>query len=211
MQPSGRRIRVRGIVQGVGFRPFVHRLATEAGLRGLVRNDAEGVTIEVEGSEAAIDAFVEALPRQAPPRARVEHVRAEPMAPSGALGFAIVASRDGELATAIGPDTAVCPDCLAELFEPRDRRWRYPFINCTHCGPRFTIARDLPYDRALTTMAAFALCADCARERADPADRRFHAEPNACPVCGPRLRLVRRDAVGAPAARHAASEPTASW
>lgn len=194
--PVERRVvRVHGIVQGVGFRPFVHRLAQAAGLSGLVRNDAAGVCIEVEGRPNQLDAFERALAREAPPRARVDDVRSQRVPACHDAGFVIVESTGGRVSTAIGPDSAVCDACLAELFDPVDRRWRYAFINCTHCGPRYTLTRALPYDRRRTSMARFDLCGECGREYRDPADRRFHAEPNACPVCGPRLSLV--DASGA--------------
>lgn len=191
-----RRFIVRGIVQGVGFRPFVHRLAARCALAGFVRNDAGGVTIEIEGEAEALAAFAQALGAEAPAQSRIDAIEAAALAPVGEAGFAILESRAGKVATAIGPDLATCPDCLAELFDPHDRRARYAFINCTHCGPRYTITRALPYDRAQTSMARFALCPDCAREYRTVADRRFHAEPNACPVCGPRLDL--RAANGAP-------------
>lgn len=194
------RIRVRGLVQGVGFRPFVYRLASELALDGSVRNDGEGVQIDVQGPGAAIDALVARLRSEAPPLARITQIE---RAPRPALqparpGFAIVGSARGAVATGIVPDAAVCRACLAELFDPADRRWRYPFINCTHCGPRFTITGALPYDRPQTTMARFAQCAQCAREYEAPADRRFHAQPNACPDCGPRLWLA--DGAGRPLA-----------
>jgi hydrogenase maturation protein HypF len=186
-------VRVEGIVQGVGFRPFVYRLAIRLGLAGTVLNDSEGVLAEVEGRAAALDAFVRALAEEAPPLAEVTAVRWQPVPPVGTEGFAIADSqRAGPAATLIAPDTATCDACLAELWDPADRRFGYPFINCTLCGPRLTIIRDVPYDRAATTMAAFPLCTDCAREYRDPADRRFHAEPVACPACGPRLVLLDR-------------------
>jgi hydrogenase maturation protein HypF len=185
-------IRVEGIVQGVGFRPFVYGLATRLGLSGLVGNDADGVFAEVEGSPAAVREFLAALEREAPPLARVDRVTASPMAPSGTtLPFGIVASEPGGRRRAlIAADTATCADCLRELADPADRRFRYPFINCTNCGPRFTIVRDVPYDRPLTTMASFAMCDQCAGEYHDPANRRFHAQPVCCPACGPRLTLL---------------------
>ncbi len=187
-----RRVEVRGIVQGVGFRPFVYRLARELELDGWVRNDAAGVTIEVEGAEHELDAFARRLRSDAPALARVDAVLARDSAEAPASvgdGFAIVASGGGRAATAIGPDSAICADCLEELFEPSDRRHRYAFVNCTNCGPRYTITRALPYDRALTSMASFAQCPRCSSEYRDPENRRFHAEPNACPDCGPRLTL----------------------
>jgi hydrogenase maturation protein HypF len=190
---EARRVRVRGLVQGVGFRPFVYRLATELALDGCVRNDGEGVEIDVAGSQAAIDALIERLRRDAPPLARVTQVESGPLAAIPARGFAIVESRHGKVTTGITPDAATCRDCLRELFDPADRRHRYAFINCTHCGPRFTITRALPYDRPQTSMARFAQCPACQREYDAPLDRRFHAQPNACPVCGPRLWLNAAD------------------
>ncbi|HEU0315745.1 MAG TPA: carbamoyltransferase HypF, partial [Solirubrobacteraceae bacterium] len=181
-------VRVAGTVQGVGFRPHVYRLAHELALDGFVLNDAQGVLLEVEGPEPAIDEFLERLRSQAPPLARIEHVEAAARPPTGEAGFRIVASRDGgEQDAPVSPDTATCADCLAELDDPTDRRYRYPFINCTNCGPRFTIVRGVPYDRPATTMAGFRMCARCQAEYDDPLDRRFHAQPNACPACGPTL------------------------
>lgn len=188
-----RHIRVGGIVQGVGFRPFVWRLAQELDLRGWVRNDSAGVEITAEGPAARLDALLARIASDAPPRARIDSITAQEVRPAGHAGFAIAASVASRCATAIGPDTATCPACLGELFDPRNRRWRHPFITCTQCGPRYTIAVGLPYDRSRTSMAPFAMCADCAREYRDPADRRFHAEPIACPHCGPRLRFLDRD------------------
>jgi len=190
-----RRFRVRGVVQGVGFRPFVYGLAQRHGLGGFVLNDGEGVFVEAEGDSAALDAFAAALDKEAPPLARVETVAEERLQPTGDSGFSIVASRPAGTTALIPPDVATCEDCLRELFDPRDRRYRYPFLNCTQCGPRFTIVRSVPYDRPSTTMAGFALCAECRREYEDPADRRFHAEPIACPACGPRLSLSLEEAV----------------
>ncbi|HEX2156426.1 MAG TPA: acylphosphatase, partial [Actinomycetes bacterium] len=170
------RVRVEGIVQGVGFRPFVHALAGRLGLAGLVGNDAGGVFVEVEGAAETVERFLEALAAEAPPLAVIERVTATPLAPTGVRGFAIAPSEaGGERQALVSPDTATCDDCLRELADPADRRYRYPFVNCTNCGPRFTIVRDVPYDRPATTMAGFAMCADCAREYHDPADRRFHA------------------------------------
>ncbi len=190
-------IRVRGSVQGVGFRPFVHRLAHEEQLTGWVCNDAQGVLLEVQGAADRVTRFGARLRTDAPPLARVLQVQATPCPVlAGESGFTIQASRGGAVRTAIPPDTATCPDCLAELFDPADRRHRYGFINCTQCGPRFTITRQLPYDRAMTSMARFIQCPLCQREYTDPAHRRFHAEPNACPACGPRLAWV--DGAGAP-------------
>jgi len=192
-------LRVRGRVQGVGFRPFVYRLAAELQLDGWVRNDGEGVLIALAGEAAPLARFGERLAAEAPALARIDRVEALPGERlSIAPGFRIEASGAGPVTTGITPDAATCNACLDELFDPADRRWRYPFINCTHCGPRFTITGRLPYDRPNTSMARFALCPDCRREYDDPRDRRFHAQPNACPVCGPRLALV--DARGAPLA-----------
>lgn len=189
-----RRIRVRGQVQGVGFRPFVYRLAQELGLAGWVRNDGEGVDIEAQGAPEAVEDFLARLATEAPPLASVTSVEATEAPTSNARGFEIKVSRHGTANTAVTPDTVTCPDCLAELFDPANRRWRHAFINCTHCGPRYTVTRRLPYDRPQTSMAAFAMCPACRREYDDPNDRRFHAQPNACPACGPRLAL--RDAAG---------------
>ncbi|WP_406102362.1 carbamoyltransferase HypF [Streptomyces canus] len=190
--PRRRRVTVRGVVQGVGFRPYLYGLATELALAGHVTNTPEGVVAEVEGSASAVDRFCDLIAAQAPPLARVDAVHHREMPPvGGTTAFTILTSRTGGPArTLVSPDSATCADCLAELAAPADRRYRHPFVNCTHCGPRFTIVTGVPYDRANTTMAGFAMCPDCAREYADPADRRFHAQPVACPACGPRLRLV---------------------
>lgn len=191
-----RHVRVRGVVQGVGFRPFVYRLAQELDLAGWVRNDAQGVEMEVQGLPGNISALLVRMVKEAPRLARVERVETGHRAlDPDDRGFTIRPSRGGAVTTAIGPDTAVCPDCLAELFDPGDRRWRYPFINCTHCGPRFTITRELPYDRSNTSMAGFEQCEACHDEYDAPTHRRFHAEPNACPVCGPSLSYYRDDGV----------------
>jgi hydrogenase maturation protein HypF len=193
--PAGQRIRtavrVEGIVQGVGFRPFVYSLATGLGLGGLVGNDSDGVFAEVEGPPAAVEAFLRSLARDAPPLARIERITTTAIPPNGTASFSIAPSEAGLLRrTLVSADTATCADCLAELADPGDRRFGYPFINCTNCGPRFTIVRDVPYDRPLTTMACFAMCDRCAAEYHDPADRRFHAQPTCCPACGPRLALL---------------------
>ncbi len=187
--------RVRGTVQGVGFRPFVHRLARRHELRGWVRNDGEGVLVRAAGEASAVEAFAAALAADAPPAARVEAVeRSRPDASTPSLGgsFVVDASTgtEGPAATAVPADLGLCADCRRELLDPADRRHRYPFINCTQCGPRYSLIERLPYDRERTTMRAFRLCPDCRREYDDPADRRFHAEPNACPTCGPRLALT---------------------
>ncbi|MBA2430267.1 MAG: carbamoyltransferase HypF [Thermoleophilaceae bacterium] len=185
------RARVEGTVQGVGFRPFVYRLAGELGLDGAVWNDARGAVVELEGDGGAVETFLVRLPREAPALASVERLVREEVPPTGERGFTIAASAAGdEPSAAVSPDAATCEDCLAELRNPDDRRFRYPFVNCTNCGPRFTIVRGVPYDRPLTTMAGFAMCARCQAEYEDPADRRFHAQPNACPVCGPQAWLA---------------------
>jgi hydrogenase maturation protein HypF len=186
-------LRVNGQVQGVGFRPFVYRLARELGLGGAVWNDAGGVHIEVQGADEDVAAFRARLTREAPGLARIDRLEAEARPPEAQVPFRIEPSGAGATRAAITPDVATCPDCLDELFDPDDRRHRYPFINCTQCGPRYTITDALPYDRPNTSMAAFALCPACAAEYADPADRRFHAQPNACPVCGPRVTLRTPD------------------
>jgi hydrogenase maturation protein HypF len=186
------RIRVTGVVQGVGYRPFVWRLANELKLAGWVRNTGDGVEIEVCGRPPQVNALIERLNREAPPLARIDDVSSRPAerkadAPED---FLILESGGGRTATMIGHDTAICPACLTELFDRKSRRWRYAFTNCTHCGPRYTISRGIPYDRARTSLQPFALCRDCRDEYAAPDDRRFHAEANCCPKCGPRLMLV---------------------
>ncbi|MFC9588978.1 carbamoyltransferase HypF [Streptomyces sp. NPDC056944] len=189
--PRRSRVVVRGVVQGVGFRPFVYALATGLRLSGHVTNTPDGVVAEVEGDPADVASFCARLAPDAPPLARVESVEAAEVTANGGSGFTIVPSRrGGAVRTLVPPDTATCDDCLTELADPADRRYLHAFITCTHCGPRFTIVTGLPYDRIHTTMAGFPMCPDCAREYADPADRRFHAQPVACPHCGPRLRLV---------------------
>jgi hydrogenase maturation protein HypF len=194
-----REIEVRGVVQGVGFRPFVWRLAERFGVRGRVRNRSGVVEIHAEGDAGALDALCAAISAEAPPLARVEDVRWTPAEPRGLAGFQVDESLDAPGGDRlVSPDVATCRACLAELLDPVDRRYRYPFINCTDCGPRFTIIEALPYDRERTSMRAFPMCEDCAREYRDPADRRFHAEPVACPACGPTLELV--DANGSPVA-----------
>ncbi len=182
-----------GAVQGVGFRPFVYRLATQLGLSGWVLNDVRGVEVEVEGDAASLDAFRTRLEGEAPPRAVVRSVSVTWLAPAGFTAFEIrMSTGEGEKSVSVLPDLATCDDCLAELDDPADRRYRYPFLNCTNCGPRFTIVRALPYDRRNTTMRGFTLCAACRREYEEPRDRRFHAQPTACPACGPRLALWNR-------------------
>jgi hydrogenase maturation protein HypF len=191
------RVRVGGTVQGVGFRPFVFRLAHELALAGWVRNDERGVELEVEGTRDAVAALLTRLREHAPPLASVEDVSSQPLPVRGERGFQIVASTclRGDADALVASDTATCADCLAELNDPRDRRFRYPFVNCTNCGPRFTIVRGVPYDRPLTTMAGFAMCDACLAEYENPLDRRFHAQPNACPQCGPQARLLGAEGV----------------
>lgn len=185
------RIVVQGIVQGVGFRPFVYAQALRHGLSGFVLNDSQGVTIEVEGSPSALAHFHHALHEEAPPLARIDSVVTEQVQPRHETAFLIAHSQAGNQRHAlISPDTAICEDCLSELFDPTNRRYLYPFINCTNCGPRFTIVQDVPYDRVKTTMRAFPMCATCQEEYENPLNRRFHAQPNACPVCGPQVRLL---------------------
>ncbi len=185
---------VSGIVQGVGFRPFVYRLATERDLCGRVRNTESGVEIEAEGEDDAVRDFLSRLVADKPPLAVITRIDTREVPPVNAQGFVIEPSRAGDARrTLISPDICVCDDCLRELFDPEDRRYRYPFINCTNCGPRFTIVQDIPYDRPNTTMKPFVMCGQCQAEYDDPADRRFHAQPNACWECGPSLALVDAD------------------
>ena len=190
----GASLHITGIVQGVGFRPFIYGLAARNGLTGWVRNTSAGVDIEVDGTPAALDAFVLSLKNELPPLARIDSLDVSVGGPRGFASFEIVASEAVAGAfQPISPDVCICPDCLGELFDPHDRRYRYPFINCTNCGPRFTIITDIPYDRPKTTMAPFEMCPDCAAEYRDPLDRRFHAQPVACPVCGPQVWLEDRE------------------
>jgi hydrogenase maturation protein HypF len=183
---------VSGVVQGVGFRPFVYRLAQEEGLAGFIGNNTDGVTIEIEGPEERVEAFLDRLRSQAPPLARIDWITVRELALVGDSGFRIVASEVvGRVSTGIPADAATCPDCLRELLDPSDRRYRYPFLNCTNCGPRFTITRRIPYDRPQTSMAKFHLCPECQREYDDPLNRRFHAQPNACWECGPRVWVLQ--------------------
>ena len=198
MSEAGFRIEIRGTVQGVGFRPWVYRLAHQKGVAGRVSNDSRGVTIEAFGSNEALEDFVRGLRASPPPAARIRALECREIPLDGAAcDFVIVESREAEgLQVSIPPDLATCADCRREIADPPDRRYRYPFTNCTNCGPRFTIALQVPYDRPATTMARFAMCAACRREYDDPLDRRFHAQPNACPACGPRLTAA--DAAGEP-------------
>src|SRR5258707_7114401 len=184
-------IDVAGIVQGVGFRPFVYRLANECGLTGLIANTPAGVSIEVQGEAEAVERFLEGLPKEVPRRTKITVLARREAELQPETEFRIAPSRmDAAARALISPDVSVCEDCLRELMNPRDRRFRYPFINCTNCGPRFTITRDIPYDRARTSMAKFKMCAACQAEYENPASRRFHAQPNACWDCGPQMGLL---------------------
>ena len=187
------RIHVGGIVQGVGFRPFIFSLAEKNRLTGWVKNTSSGVDIEVEGDEIALQGFLISLRKEAPPLARIDQVQVDPIPVKEYSSFSILSSltQPGEFLP-VSPDAGICPDCIRELFDPSDRRFRYPFINCTHCGPRFTIIRDIPYDRPNTTMASFAMCEACRQEYEDPRNRRFHAQPIACPDCGPRVYFIEK-------------------
>ena len=186
----GAKLHITGIVQGVGFRPFVYGLAVRFALTGWVHNTSAGVDIEAVGTQEAIDAFVTALKAELPPLARIDSLDISFRSPGLFTKFEITASEVVEDAfQPISPDVSICPDCLRELFDPANRRYHYPFINCTNCGPRFTIITDIPYDRPNTTMAPFEMCPDCAAEYQNPLDRRFHAQPVACPVCGPKVWL----------------------
>lgn len=192
-QPGVRRfrVRIRGIVQGVGFRPFVYRIARAAGVAGWVLNDTLGVLIEAEGEEDKTGRFLSSLKSEAPPLAVIESIETEEISPTGESEFSILRSIAGEeKEPVIPPDIATCKECLREIFDPQDRRYRYPFTNCTNCGPRYTIVKDTPYDRPRTSMSVFRMCELCRREYESPEDRRFHAQPNACPVCGPQLTLT---------------------
>lgn len=191
------RIVVKGIVQGVGFRPFIYRQALKHHLAGYVANTTQGVVIEAQGKAEDLEQFLSTLPREAPAQALITEILSTGIAPGPEHDFTIVLSdNSGPASTLIAPDLCVCDDCLRELFDPGNRRYRYPFINCTHCGPRFTIIRGIPYDRPATSMAPFTMCPACQAEYDDPLDRRFHAQPNACPLCGPRAML--RDHLGQP-------------
>jgi len=192
IQNIARFLRVKGIVQGVGFRPFVYTLATSLGLNGSVRNTSQGVEILVEGQVVVVDLFINMLQSQPPPLARIDSVEVSEHDLTGISGFTILESQaePGEFQP-VSPDIAICGDCRRELFDPRDRRHRYPFINCTNCGPRFTIIKDIPYDRPLTSMAGFKMCPECQAEYENPTDRRFHAQPSACPVCGPSIAYAQ--------------------
>jgi hydrogenase maturation protein HypF len=194
MQTVRQEVTINGIVQGVGFRPFVYKLAQRHRLTGFVANTTDGVAIEVEGPPTALQSFLQDLETTPPPLAVVDKIIARSIAPVADTAFAIHASRTaGSVATQISPDVAVCTECQAELFDPNDRRYRYPFINCTNCGPRYTIIENIPYDRPSTSMRSFTMCAECLAEYNDPAGRRFHAQPNCCPTCGPQVTLRTPD------------------
>ena len=192
LTPTRLRIRLRGIVQGVGFRPFVHNLALKHKLNGFVLNSSAGLITEVEGDPAELASFLTALAADAPPLAWIQETETKELDPTGEIGFVIRHSVavTGEFAL-ISPDVATCADCLRDITDPANRRYGYAFTNCTNCGPRYTIIRDIPYDRPNTTMAEFRMCPACQAEYDDPADRRFHAQPNACPACGPRALRAR--------------------
>ena len=186
-----RKITVSGTVQGVGFRPFVYGLASRLSLGGFVKNRAGGVTIEIEGEDAPLDQFLNKLKNDSPPLAHIDQLIWQAQTPQGDKQFRIETSDVASLGpVAISPDIATCEQCLAELFDPSDRRYRYPFINCTNCGPRLTIVTAAPYDRDRTTMAGFEMCSACRAEYEDPTNRRFHAQPIACPICGPALGVL---------------------
>jgi [NiFe] hydrogenase maturation protein HypF len=184
-------LRIKGIVQGVGFRPFVYRLAKSFSVKGYVMNTSEGVYAEIEGEEEALSGFVRMLKEHPPVLARIDDIEAERLEVRGDTDFVIASSRNGVKTALISPDIGICDACAAEVMDPGNRRYRYPFTNCTDCGPRFTIIRDIPYDRRNTTMSEFVQCPECQREYNDPTNRRFHAEPNACPACGPKLSFYR--------------------
>ena len=190
---EGRGIRVTGTVQGVGFRPTVWRIAGELGLSGSVRNDGNGVLIEAWGSPASLDRLIDILETEPPPLARIDAIECLTLAGSPPAEFRILPSEGGKPETGIAADAASCPECIEDTLNPFSRRYRYPFTNCTHCGPRFSITEAIPVDRANTTMRVFGQCDDCLAEYENPADRRFHAQTNACHVCGPRAKLVRLD------------------
>ncbi len=187
-------IKVNGIVQGVGFRPFIYRLALENNIKGYVLNDTEGVTIEAEGEEEALEKFIKAIKKKSPPLAIVQEIKIEERKINHFKNFWIEKSKATDKKTTfIPPDTNICKDCLREFFDPKNRRYHYPFIVCTYCGPRFSIVKDIPYDRDNTAMAEFSMCPFCQKEYEDPLDRRFHTQPTACPVCGPHLFLYKND------------------
>ncbi len=185
-----KKITVQGIVQGVGFRPFIYNLAVSNKLNGFVSNTSQGVVIEVEGANNKIDNFIDNIKLQAPPLSLITDISSKEIKTLKSENFIIKDSSDDKsVATLISPDIAVCQDCLKELFDRNDRRYHYPFINCTNCGPRYTIIDNIPYDRQYTSMKNFKMCPDCQAEYDDPTNRRFHAQPNACPACGPQVQL----------------------
>ncbi len=191
-----RRIHVDGVVQGVGFRPFIYGLAVRYGLTGWVLNSSSGVDIEVQGASQEVAAFVEAIRAEAPPLARIDRLTVQPIPPDGSEASFVIRHSEADTGMSlVSPDVATCPDCLAEVFDPSNRRYRYPFTNCTNCGPRYTIIQAMPYDRPMTTMRTFTMCPACQAEYDDPLNRRFHAQPNACPVCGPQVELVADEAL----------------
>ncbi|MDQ1389547.1 MAG: hydrogenase maturation protein HypF, partial [Acidobacteriaceae bacterium] len=194
--PNAYSIKIRGVVQGVGFRPFVYRLARSNGLTGWVLNEEEGVEIHLEGEETTLRLFIEELKTQPPPAASLVTLRVVPAEPAGCTEFLILTSqRQRKPTVRVSPDLPVCEDCLREVFDPRNRRYHYPYINCTNCGPRYTVIESLPYDRRNTTMAKWPLDGYCATEYADPANRRFHAQPVACPNCGPHYYFQQDDEI----------------
>ncbi|MBN2168740.1 MAG: carbamoyltransferase HypF, partial [Actinobacteria bacterium] len=187
-------ISVTGIIQGVGFRPFIYRKACELGLKGSVCNTNLGVTINLSGEPEKLDQFINAVKGEAPPAAVIDSITVQRISPFENDRFEISKSTvSGDREVLISPDLGTCEECVKELFDPADRRYRYPFINCTNCGPRFTIIENTPYDRRSTSMSSFTMCDQCREEYEDPMNRRFHAQPNACPRCGPRLLLVNRE------------------
>ncbi|NOY59855.1 MAG: carbamoyltransferase HypF, partial [Calditrichaeota bacterium] len=184
------RATIRGIVQGIGFRPFIYKLAKKWQLSGFIRNNSFGVELEVQGEKEAVESFFCEIESDLLPLAQIYSVERTTLPPNNDANFEIRGSETHETKYAfIPPDMSICDDCLRELFDPSDRRYRYPFINCTNCGPRYTIIKDVPYDRPKTSMAIFEMCPQCSREYHDPENRRFHAQPNACPVCGPHVEL----------------------
>jgi len=186
------KISIQGVVQGVGFRPFIHRLALRFSFSGWVRNTGQGVEIHLERfNEESLKKFLQALEKEKPPLARIQEISFEPDIFENQKEFSIITSKAEETFAFISPDVATCEECYQEIMNPVERRYHYPFTNCTNCGPRYTIVESLPYDRARTTMASFSMCPDCAREYHDPKDRRYHAQPIACPVCGPQIELLK--------------------
>jgi hydrogenase maturation protein HypF len=193
-QPQRLRVAIRGAVQGVGFRPFIYRLATELRLSGWARNSSQGVFVEVEGGQQKLHEFLLRIEAEKPPRSFVQSLEPVFLDATGYVGFEVRSSDEtGEKTALVLPDIAVCADCLREILDPANRRYLFPFTNCTNCGPRFSIIEGLPYDRARTSMKDFVMCQRCQAEYDDPCDRRFHAQPNACPRCGPHLEIWDRD------------------